>query len=46
VRRAARQAAREAMQNDTTGPDGEPAPDRDPGPDAQGGDEPRKATPA
>ena len=46
VRRAARQAARETMQNDTTGPGGEPATDRDPGPDAQGGDEPRKATPA
>jgi 1-acyl-sn-glycerol-3-phosphate acyltransferase len=45
-RRAARLAARESMQNDTTGQDGEPAADRDPGPDAQGGDEPRKATPA
>ena len=46
ARRAARLAAREYMQNDTTGQDGEPATDRDPGPDAQGGDEPRKATPA
>jgi len=46
VRRAARQAARATMRNDTTGPDAEPATDRDPGPGAQGGDEPQKATPA
>jgi 1-acyl-sn-glycerol-3-phosphate acyltransferase len=46
ARRAARQAARESMQNDSTGQDGDPGTDRDPAPGAQGGDEPRKATPA
>jgi 1-acyl-sn-glycerol-3-phosphate acyltransferase len=45
ARRAARQAARESMQNDTTGPDGEPAATRDPAPGTRGGDEPQEATP-
>jgi hypothetical protein len=46
ARRAARQAARESMQNDSTGQDGDPGTNQDPAPGAQGGDEPRKATPA
>jgi 1-acyl-sn-glycerol-3-phosphate acyltransferase len=46
ARRAARQAARESMQNDSTGQDGDPGTDRDPAPGAQGGDEPRNAAPA
>ena len=46
ARRAARQAARESMQNDSTGQDRDPGTDRNPAPGAQGGDEPRKATPA
>ena len=46
ARRAARQAARESMQNDTTGQDREPGTDRDPAPGTRGGDEPQEATPA
>jgi len=46
ARRAARQAARESMQNDTTGQDGDPAANRDPAPGTLGGDEPQEATPA
>ena len=46
ARRAARQAARESMQNDTTGQDGDPAANRDPAPGTRGGDEPQEATPA
>jgi 1-acyl-sn-glycerol-3-phosphate acyltransferase len=46
ARRAARQAARETMQNDPGGQARDPAADPAPAPDAQGGDEPRKATPA
>jgi 1-acyl-sn-glycerol-3-phosphate acyltransferase len=46
ARRAARQAARETMQNDPGGQAPDPAADPAPAPDAQGGDEPRKATPA
>ena len=46
ARRAARQAAKESMQNDTTGPDVDPAGNRDPAPGTRGGDEPQEATPA
>ena len=46
ARRAARQAAKESTQNDPDGQDRAPAAGPDPAPDAQGGDEPRKATPA
>jgi 1-acyl-sn-glycerol-3-phosphate acyltransferase len=46
ARRAARQAARETTQNDPGGQAPDPAADPAPAPDAQGGDEPRKATPA
>jgi hypothetical protein len=46
ARRAARQAASEPLQNDSTGQDRDPGTDRNPAPGAQGGDEPRKATPA
>ena len=46
ARRAARQAAKESMQNDTTGPDGDAAANRDPAPGTRGGDEPQEATPA
>ena len=46
ARRAARQAARESMQNDTTGPDGDAGANRDPAPGTRGGDEPQEATPA
>jgi 1-acyl-sn-glycerol-3-phosphate acyltransferase len=46
ARRAARQAARETTQNDPGGQVPDPAADPAPAPDAQGGDEPRKATPA
>jgi 1-acyl-sn-glycerol-3-phosphate acyltransferase len=46
ARRAARQAAKESMQNDTTGQDGAPAANRDSAPGAPGGDEPQEATPA
>jgi hypothetical protein len=46
ARRAARQAAKESMQNDTTAPDGDPAGNRDPAPGTRGGDEPQEATPA
>jgi 1-acyl-sn-glycerol-3-phosphate acyltransferase len=46
ARRAARQAARESIQNDTTGQDREPGTDRDPAPGTRGGDEPQEATPA
>ena len=46
ARRAARQAARETMQNDPGGQARDPGADPGPAPDAQGGDEPRKATPA
>jgi len=45
-RRAARQAAKESTQNDTTGQDGDAAANRDPAPGTQGGDEPQEATPA
>jgi len=45
-RRAARQAAKETMQNDTTGQAGDPAANRDPAPGVPGGDEPQEATPA
>jgi len=46
ARRAARQAAKESTQNDPDGQDRAPVAGPDPAPDAQGGDEPRKATPA
>ena len=46
ARRAARQAARETVQNDTAGQDGQPGTDRDPAPGTRGGDEPQEATPA
>ena len=46
ARRAARQAAKESTQNDTTGQDGDAAANRDPAPGTQGGDEPQEATPA
>ena len=46
ARRAARQAAKESMQNDTTGQDGDPAANRAPAPGTRGGDEPQEATPA
>jgi 1-acyl-sn-glycerol-3-phosphate acyltransferase len=46
ARRGARQAARETTQNDPGGQAPDPAADPAPAPDAQGGDEPRKATPA
>jgi 1-acyl-sn-glycerol-3-phosphate acyltransferase len=46
ARRAARQAAKESMQNDTTGQDGDATAHRDPAPGAQGGDESQEATPA
>ena len=46
ARRAARQAAKESMQNDTTGPDGDAGANRDPAPGTRGGDEPQEATPA
>jgi len=46
ARRAARQAAKESMQNDATGPDRDPAGNRDPAPGTRGGDEPQEATPA
>jgi 1-acyl-sn-glycerol-3-phosphate acyltransferase len=46
ARRAARQAAKESMQNDATGQDGDPAANRDPAPGTRGGDEPQEATPA
>jgi 1-acyl-sn-glycerol-3-phosphate acyltransferase len=45
VRRASRQAAKAAMQNEPDGQDREPAAGPDPAPAAEG-DEPRKATPA
>jgi 1-acyl-sn-glycerol-3-phosphate acyltransferase len=45
VRRASRQAAKAAMQNEPDGQDQEPAAGPDPAPAAEG-DEPRKATPA
>jgi 1-acyl-sn-glycerol-3-phosphate acyltransferase len=46
ARRAARQAAKESMQNDTTGQAGDPAANRDPAQRTRGGDEPQEATPA
>jgi len=46
ARRAARQAAEDSMQNEPAGRAPDPAANRDPAPDGQGGDEPRKATPA
>jgi 1-acyl-sn-glycerol-3-phosphate acyltransferase len=46
ARRAARQAAKDSSQNDTTGQDGDPAANRDPAPGTRGGDEPQEATPA
>ena len=46
ARRAARQAAKDSMQNEPGGQAPDPAANRDPGPGAPGGDEPRKATPA
>jgi len=46
ARRAARQAAREATQDDPDGPDRDPAAAADPAPGTQGGDEPQEATPA
>ena len=46
ARRAARQAAKDSMQNDTTGQGGDPAANRDPAPGTRGGDEPQEATPA
>jgi len=45
-RRAARQAAKESMQNDTAGQAGDPAANPDPAPGTRGGDEPQEATPA
>jgi hypothetical protein len=46
ARRAARQAAKDSMQNEPGGQAPDPAANQDPGPGAPGGDEPRKATPA
>src|SRR6266704_1660634 len=46
ARRAARQAAREATQDDPDGQDRDPAAAADPAPGTQGGDEPQEATPA
>jgi 1-acyl-sn-glycerol-3-phosphate acyltransferase len=46
ARRAARQAAQNTVQNDPDGPGTDPAADPAPGPGAQGGDDPKKATPA
>jgi len=46
ARRAARQAAKESMQNDPAGQDRAPAADPAPAPGTRGGDEPTKATPA
>jgi 1-acyl-sn-glycerol-3-phosphate acyltransferase len=46
ARRAARQAAKDSMQNEPDGQARDPVANRDPAPGAQGGDEPRKATPA
>jgi len=46
ARRAARQAAKDSMQNEPDGQARDPIANRDPAPGAQGGDEPRKATPA
>jgi len=46
ARRAARQAARDSMQNDTTGQHVDPAGNPDPAHGAPGGDEPQEATPA
>ncbi len=46
ARRASRKAARDAMHNEPDGQDRDSAADRAPAPGAQGGDEPRKATPA
>jgi 1-acyl-sn-glycerol-3-phosphate acyltransferase len=46
ARRAARQTAKESMQNDTTGQAGDPAANRDPAAGTRGGDEPQEATPA
>ena len=46
ARRAARQAAKDSMQNEPAGRAPEPAANPDPVPDGPGGDEPRKATPA
>jgi 1-acyl-sn-glycerol-3-phosphate acyltransferase len=46
ARRAARQAAKDPMQNEPAGQAPEPAANPDPGPDSPGGDEPRKAAPA
>ena len=46
ARRAARQAARDSMQNEPAGQAADPDANRDPAPGAPGGDEPRKATPA
>jgi 1-acyl-sn-glycerol-3-phosphate acyltransferase len=46
ARRAARQAAKDSMQNEPAGQAPDPAANRDPAPGGRGGDEPRKATPA
>ena len=46
ARRAARQAAKDTTKNDPGGQARDPGADPGPAPDAQGGDEPRKATPA
>jgi 1-acyl-sn-glycerol-3-phosphate acyltransferase len=46
ARRAARQAAKDSMQNEPAGHAPDPPANPDPAPDGPGGDEPRKAAPA